>query len=131
MQIPKSFASGVIFRRYSKGSFHSSSVGRYVGASWRPCGRLSFVFSLTAVGCPRRSTDVRSKAVLESELRGVCGLFGWYPLELTFGFGFDDVPAGVTLGELRVLPAVLCVPVGAAPAFGTETMVDDVDEIDG
>jgi len=84
--------------------------------------------SLTAVGCPRRSTEVRSSGALVSELRGVCGLVGWYPLEFTLGFGFDVVPAGA-LGELRVLAFVLWVAAGAAaPTVGTDTMVGGDDD---
>jgi len=78
LQSPYCLASGEILRMYSIGSFHSSSVGQYVGASGRSCGRLFFFTgSLTAVGCPRRSTDVRSSGALVNELSGFGGLVGW------------------------------------------------------
>lgn len=78
LQMPKRDASGLILRRNSDGSRHSSSVGQYVGASSRPCGR-SFLTtgSRTAVGWPRRSTEVSSRGALDRELRGVCGFMGW------------------------------------------------------
>jgi hypothetical protein len=42
LQRPYFRASGEIFRIYSTGSFHSSSVGWYVRASCKPCGRFFF-----------------------------------------------------------------------------------------
>lgn len=60
MQIPYCDASGAIFFIYTNGSLNSSIVGRYVGASCRPCGRIFLVVSLLAVGWPRRSTLDRS-----------------------------------------------------------------------
>lgn len=50
LQSPNFEASGLILRMYSKGSFHSASVGRYEGASCSPKGRLRFVVSRLAVG---------------------------------------------------------------------------------
>lgn len=60
MQIPYCDASGAIFFIYINGSLNSSIVGRYVGASCKPCGRIFFVVSRLAVGWPRRSTLDRS-----------------------------------------------------------------------
>lgn len=60
MQIPYCDASGAIFFIYTNGSLNSSIVGRYVGASCKPCGRIFLVVSLLAVGWPRRSTLDRS-----------------------------------------------------------------------
>jgi hypothetical protein len=78
LQMPYCEASGAIFLTYSRGSRHSSSVGQYVGASDMPCGRdFFFNGSRTAVGCPRRSTEVRSKGALVIELSGICGFVGW------------------------------------------------------
>lgn len=61
LQMPNCDASGAIFFIYRKGSLNSSMVGRYVGASCRPCGRILFVVSRLAVGCPLRSTLDRSR----------------------------------------------------------------------
>jgi hypothetical protein len=83
LHMPYWRASGEILRMYSKGSFHSSSVGRYVGASWRPWGRFFFLTgSGHSVGWPRRSTVERSRGGLIRELRGVGGLVGCVPLAL-------------------------------------------------
>lgn len=60
LQIPYCDASGAIFFIYTNGSLNSSIVGRYVGASCRPCGRIFLAVSLLAVGWPRRSTLDRS-----------------------------------------------------------------------
>lgn len=60
LQMPNCDASGAIIFIYWNGSLNSSIVGRYVGASCRPCGRIFLVVSRLAVGWPRRSTLDRS-----------------------------------------------------------------------
>jgi hypothetical protein len=78
LQMPNFCASGLILLMYSNGSFHSSSVGQYVGASSNPNGRFFFV---TGSGCavdrPRRSTDMRSSGGLFIALKVIGGLGGW------------------------------------------------------
>lgn len=57
-----------------------------------PCGRdVFFCGSLAAVGWPRRSTDVKSSAVLDMALRGMEPFEGWYPLEFILVFGFAEL----------------------------------------
>lgn len=74
LQMPYFLASGVILRMYSTGSFHSSSVGWYTGASSSSYMRLVFLTgSFTAVGWPRRSTDERSSGRLIMLLNGCWG----------------------------------------------------------
>lgn len=60
LQMPYCDASGAIFFIYWNGSLNSSIVGRYVGASCSPCGRIFLVVSRLAVGWPRLSTLDRS-----------------------------------------------------------------------
>lgn len=78
LQIPYLLASGLIFLMYSMGSFHSASVGQYVGASGRSCGRHFFLTgSLGAVGWSLRSTEERSRGALVMALRDFGGFVGW------------------------------------------------------
>lgn len=63
--------SGAILRKYSIGFLNSSSVGLNVGASCNPCGRDGFEsVSLNSVGCPRRSTVLRSRGSACRALNG-------------------------------------------------------------
>lgn len=105
LQMPYWDASGLILFIYSRGSCHSSAVGRYVGASEMPCGLLAFLTgSRVAVGWPRRSTDVKSRAALDMALSGIVP-FGWYPLELTFLVGPTELRAlVVAAAALAVIP---------------------------
>lgn len=66
--------------------------------------------SRTAVGKPRRSTEVKSRGALTSELKGICGFVGWYPLDFTGGLGCVAallvVPIAM-LGDVRELALLL------------------------
>jgi len=117
LQMPYSLASGAILRINSIGSFHSSSVGWYVGASSRPCGLDFFGGGLLPLLAPsRRSTVERSKDALFIALRGVCAACGWYPFELTWVFFaalpdmVDKAPPTPTAGEALELAFALLVP---------------------
>lgn len=68
--MPYFLPSGAILRMYSIGSRNSSSVGRNVGASWRPNILVLFWISRAALACPRRSTVLRSSAGARRALRG-------------------------------------------------------------
>lgn len=70
LQIPYFLPSGAILRMYSKGSLNSSSVGRNVGASCKPWGRIRLLGSRGALGCPRRSTVDRSRGADLRALKG-------------------------------------------------------------
>ena len=111
MQMPYSCACVEMLLMYVNGSRHSSSVGKYVGASVMPLGRLFgwFVGSRYSVGCPLRSTEVRSRAALDKELKGTLVLAGLKPFAGGFPFVLDDdgpdkLP---TAGELRALALAL------------------------
>jgi hypothetical protein len=124
--------SGAIFRMYSIGFLNSSSVGLNVGASCSPCGRDGFEsVSLDSVGCPRRSTVLRSRG---SAWRALSG-------NATFsGIGVGAVVGG---NAMLVLPAFVVVevvpfkldgrifrvvvyedmpPAGDGPTFGVDTI---------
>ena len=63
LTMPYFLPSSCIVLMYSMGPFlNSSSVGRKVGASCRPCGRDGLgSLGFGQLGCPRRSTVDRSK----------------------------------------------------------------------
>jgi hypothetical protein len=76
LQMPYFDASGVIFLIYWNGSMNSSSVGLYVGASCSPNGRIFLGISRVVIGCPLRSTLVKSIGAERRALRGVWVEFG-------------------------------------------------------
>lgn len=118
---------------YLNGFFHSSSVGRYIGASSRPCGRLFFLIgSRQAVGWPRRSTDERLRGALVLALKGVWEFVGWKPLTcvaLAFAVeaGFvESPPAGEPREPALTLALNVVLPAPAKPpADGTDTIFLD------
>ena len=78
LQMPYLLPSGAIFLMYSIGSLNSSSVGRKVGASCRPCGLTRLFVSRTASGWPRLSTvDMSSGGALRA-LKGMWGGYAGY-----------------------------------------------------
>lgn len=105
MHMPNLDASGAIFFIYWNGSLNSSIVGRYVGASCRPCGRILFVDSRLAVGWPLRSTLDRSRGADFMALR--CTGLGADELPFAAPFIRPEV-ALLVAGEARVAdePAV-------------------------
>lgn len=119
LQIPYCEASGEIFFIYSKGSLNSSSVGLYVGASCKPCGRIFLVVSRLAVGCPLLSTLVRSKGGDFIALKGSGAAAGLFALPFTAGFPRVDVVLLLVplAGEARM------VELDAAVEVGTCTMM--------
>lgn len=77
-QIPYLLPSGAIFLMYSIGSLNSSSVGRNVGASCKPCGRTRLTGSRLALGWSRRSTVEMSRG---ADLRALSGTLCAYEEE--------------------------------------------------
>jgi hypothetical protein len=101
LQMPNFEASGAIFFIYWKGSLNSSIVGRYVGASCRPCGRILLVVSRLAVGWPLLSTLDRSSGADFMALR--CTGFGAGVKELPFAAPFARLEVALLVaGEARV-----------------------------
>jgi hypothetical protein len=96
---------------YASGSRHSSSLGKYDGASKIPLGLTlgCVVGSLNSVGWPRRSTEVRSRAGLFKELSGTFALAGLKPFAFPFLLAFEAIWPGrpPTAGELRALALAL------------------------
>lgn len=110
LQIPYFLPSGAILRIYSVGSFHSSSVGRKVGASCKPCGRTLFTGSRAALGCPRRSTVDRSSGADLLALSGTLWEWDGWVLEVRPGcrvvedgglVTFAPIEAGATISTRR------------------------------
>lgn len=117
LQMPYRDASGAIFFMYSNGSLNSSSVGLYVGASCRPCGRILLMASRLAVGWPLRSTLVRSRGRECIALNGRVAAAGLFAFAFPFPF---PLPACFP----RVGVALLLVPLaGEARAAELDAVV--------
>lgn len=101
LQIPNCDASGAIFFIYWNGSLNSSIVGRYVGASCRPCGRIFLVVSRLAVGWPRLSTLDRSSGADFMALR-CTGAGAALPFAAPFARVEGALLAVALAGEARV-----------------------------
>ena len=92
---PYLLASGAILLINSIGFLNSSSDGRYVGASCKPCGRSFLSSSGACVLSPRRSTWPRFSGADLRALRGIGG-------------GFSCPWAGLGVFMVAILPLGAC-----------------------
>jgi hypothetical protein len=107
LAIPYFLPSGAIFCMYLSGSLNSSSVGRNVGASVKPCGLILLGASRLVRGCPFRSTlDISNGAAFRA-LKGIVEM----PFVKTPPFLLrDDGFAPLAGDALTVPPAEDCPP---------------------